>query len=135
MIGPFLVFGSQLQVFARSLALAVGAEIVGLLGGLLGDVVGGAEVEAGVLRIAVELDLVDQRLEPVRELDEGAAGDLVDGHLPFFLGKDVPLLPDPVDEHAARRSAAMGPPVSKIVLLCAECVPLVQCQMSASLPS
>src|SRR5262249_10698867 len=87
------------------LALAVGAEEVGLLLVLDGDLVGGAELEAGMLWIAVERHRAAGRLEQSGPLDEGASLDVIDGDFTLLMGEDFLPGTVPVQENAMAAKA------------------------------
>src|SRR5262249_43518663 len=56
------------------------------------DVVVGAELEAGVLRVAVPFHATSRTPERRGNLDELAARDVVDGQLALLLGESLPVL-------------------------------------------
>src|SRR5207244_14744 len=60
----------------------------------------GAEMEAGVLWIAVEPHFLTRRLEMRGKVDHRPAGQAVDRHLALLMGKWLPILAVPVDGYA-----------------------------------
>jgi hypothetical protein len=128
--GTFLGLGIPIARLAEK-PLAVGAEVIGLLRRLLRYLIGGAELEAGMLRVAVDVDLPVGRVEAGGEFDERAAGDVVDGQLALLFGKDIGLVAVPVEKDAVAAEDGAGGALQLLDM--GDVGPLVQCQVSACL--
>src|SRR5262249_19664266 len=96
-------------LFDAGSALAVGADEEGLFGVLFHGGVG-AEMEAGVLRVAVEADLVERGRQNRVELDQLAARKVVDGQFTLLVGEELAVLAVPGDLQSvpAEERAGLG---------------------------
>src|SRR5262249_5812609 len=98
---------------------AVGAYVDRPYGGQGIDVVVGAELEAGVLRVAVDSHPTARAPQARGELDQLAARHVVHGQLALFLGEGLLILPVPADRYAvpAQDGAFFGREKALVLLI------------------
>src|SRR6516164_7806991 len=98
--GALLCLRIPVSRFAE-FALAVGPEIIRLRRDLfVGNVIGSSELEASVLRIAIDTNLAAGRLQARGKLDERTIFNVVNGQFALFQGERLVFLAVPAEQDA-----------------------------------